>query len=304
MANSTQKKSENVQISSIKQFNDYISFDSEHCFFPYGSIWEHTPETNFSFMHSHNFIEAGILLSGAGVFNIDDKVVSVKAPAVSIIYPGQFHSAQSSPFSPSVWNFIYFDPYLAMPDIDASKIKNMRWNNLRKYDFDNIISGNEHPEIFAAIKSVIQCVGNNTPGHREFAEGCLFAALSGHCALMKKRSGNTNDHSDIFSTIEPAITFINAHFQEEITIPKLAEMCFISQSSLLRAFKKFSGLTPEAYVGKVRINNAAARLSYGNAGCANIAYDCGFSSLSTFNRQFKKAFGVSPSLWIKQQNDE
>ena len=177
MTSSMQNNAQTVQFSSVPQYNDFIDFDSERCFYPYGKIWSHTPGEDFTFLHRHNFIEAGVLLSGAGVFNIDGNVFPVKAPAVSIIYPGQLHSAQSSPFSPSVWNFLYFDPILAMPDISAAKIKNLRFNNLRKYDVDNVLPFRDAPAVFYAIKSAIDCIGEKTP-NREYAEGCLFAALS------------------------------------------------------------------------------------------------------------------------------
>lgn len=296
-----QNNAQTVQFSSVPQYNDFIDFDSERCFYPYGKIWSHTPGEDFTFLHRHNFIEAGVLLSGAGVFNIDGNVFPVKAPAVSIIYPGQMHSAQSSPFSPSVWNFLYFDPILAMPDISAAKIKNLRFNNLRKYDVDNVLSFRDAPAVFYAIKSAIDCIGEKTP-NREYAEGCLFAALSAHNALMRKKKSGTVADDDVFGSIAPAINYINAHFRENLTVPQLAEMCFLSHSSLLRSFKRFSGLTPQQYLSKVRINNAAARLSNGGAACAEVAFDCGFGSLCTFNRQFLKAFGMTPSQWIKQHD--
>ena len=119
--------------------------------------------------------------------------------------------------------------------------------------------------------------------------------------MRKKKSGTVAD-DDVFGSIAPAINYINAHFRENLTVPQLAEMCFLSHSSLLRSFKRFSGLTPQQYLSKVRINNAAARLSNGGAACAEVAFDCGFGSLCTFNRQFLKAFGMTPSQWIKRHN--
>jgi len=170
-----QNNAQTVQFSSVPQYNDFIDFDSERCFYPYGKIWSHTPGEDFTFLHRHNFIEAGVLLSGAGVFNIDGNVFPVKAPAVSIIYPGQLHSAQSSPFSPSVWNFLYFDPILAMPDISAAKIKNLRFNNLRKYDVDNVLPFRDAPAVFNAVKSSIDGIGENV-----FAQEPVSAASFWH----------------------------------------------------------------------------------------------------------------------------
>lgn len=57
---------------------------------------------------------------------------------------------------------------------------------------------------------------------------------------------------------------------------------------------------PLEYINTVRIQNACEMLRRTDDTVANIAYKCGFFTLSTFNRNFKHSTGVSPVEWRKQ----
>jgi len=52
-----------------------------------------------------------------------------------------------------------------------------------------------------------------------------------------------------------------------------------------------------------RLELASARLRdrrYNHQSIADLAYACGFDTLSTFNRQFRTAFGTVPRAWRRQ----
>ena len=52
------------------------------------------------------------------------------------------------------------------------------------------------------------------------------------------------------------------------------------------------------YINSYRINRVKSKLnstSYKNIKIAEIAYECGFNSLSSFNTSFKKLTGITPS---------
>lgn len=119
-------------------------------------------------------------------FNIDGNVFPSKLQGGCRLYiPGSCSRAKQSFFSERM-EFSVLRPDTRHARYKRAKIKNLRFNNLRKYDVDNVLPFRDAPAVFYAIKSAIDCIGEKTP-NREYAEGCLFAALSAHNALMRKK---------------------------------------------------------------------------------------------------------------------
>ena len=297
MKKSKQKNDITMQNPSISRSEEYRVFTPEQFAYPIGSDWTNVPDTRFLFMHTHNFLELGYLEKGSGVFNIDDKVIPVSAPCVSIIYPGQPHSAQSSPHNPALWHFLYIDAGSVLVHIDPALVKSLRCSSFRNYRFDNIIPEKKNALLFLSAREVINACAL-TPAHfRKKVESQLLSTLVLHSETFERT--DDSDHFDdvVYSKIAKAVEYINAHFSEPISVRYLAKLCFMSESSLLRAFKSMSGLSPENFIHKVRISIACSRLQDKKERIIDIAYDCGYQSLSSFNRQFIKAFGVSPSKW-------
>jgi transcriptional regulator GlxA family with amidase domain len=83
---------------------------------------------------------------------------------------------------------------------------------------------------------------------------------------------------------------------------------FNSQTAFNRAFKKQMQLTPSEFLNECRIRVIRERLDKcsfdKNISAWEIARDCGFNSLSTFNRVFKKIISHSPADYIKRKRIE
>ena len=96
--------------------------------------------------------------------------------------------------------------------------------------------------------------------------------------------------------IVPAVTYIADHYSEDISVSKLARESNLSESTLRRTFSRVIGLAPYEYICSVRLAAAENLLIHTDLSILEISISCGFNSLSSFNRQFKKANGVPPSF--------
>ena len=95
------------------------------------------------------------------------------------------------------------------------------------------------------------------------------------------------------SKIEEALSYINEHLSEELTVDRLAEKVYLSKYHFMRLFKENTGNTVHAYIRQKRLLYAARLIREGvNANKA--AADAGFSDYSTVHRAFKESFSVSP----------
>jgi AraC-like DNA-binding protein len=93
--------------------------------------------------------------------------------------------------------------------------------------------------------------------------------------------------------------FIDEHYQRKIEIEELADLCNLGKEAFCRYFKKATGSTFVAFLNQYRISQAKRVLMMGkNVGEA--CYECGFDSLSYFNRTFKKVTMENPSAFRKK----
>lgn len=97
------------------------------------------------------------------------------------------------------------------------------------------------------------------------------------------------------------LTTLDTPFLDFENVAALAEKTPYSYSRLSRIFKERTGYTIIEYLTSVKINYAKEALLYTDKTVMETAQDLGYSSISHFNRTFKKRTGVSPREY-KSQN--
>lgn len=105
-----------------------------------------------------------------------------------------------------------------------------------------------------------------------------------------------NAHS-YSNTAEEAMTYINEHFTEEISVPDLAAKAGLSHYYFIRAFKKETGFTPHEYLLNTRIATAQYLLKNTRLTIKDICYQTGFSCESIFCTAFKNRLGMTPTQY-------
>lgn len=90
-------------------------------------------------------------------------------------------------------------------------------------------------------------------------------------------------------------TYIRAHYAEELRLEQLSKMVVMSPSAFSRFFKQRTGKTLAEFIVDIRLGHAARMLIDTIAPVSEVAYVCGFNTLSNFNRLFRDRKGCSPS---------
>lgn len=88
---------------------------------------------------------------------------------------------------------------------------------------------------------------------------------------------------------------IEQNIYASLSIAEFARLCGMSISTFQRTFHTVFEQTPAKYILEQRMLKAKKMLRNKSNRISEIAYDCGYQSTSTFNRLFKKSFGLSPS---------
>jgi len=95
--------------------------------------------------------------------------------------------------------------------------------------------------------------------------------------------------------------YIAKHLGDKICLDEMAQYVGVTNSYMCKQFKKFTGLTLVEYINLHRIDLAKKKLASGvEMKIIDLAYACGFQSLSQFNRTFQKFVSQSPSQYREE----
>ena len=95
---------------------------------------------------------------------------------------------------------------------------------------------------------------------------------------------------------------IKNNLYSNLSVQQMAQLCAMSTSSFKRKFKETYNESPKKFVANKKLEKAKNLLKNSSERISTIAYDCGFETLSTFNRSFKFKTGISPSEFRLDQN--
>lgn len=99
--------------------------------------------------------------------------------------------------------------------------------------------------------------------------------------------------------INQIVSYINNHFNEELSLEHLADQFYLSKYYLSHQFKQFTGLSLYQFIMKKRLTIARNMLMCGKT--VTEAYtECGFNDYSNFLKAFKREFGEKPSDYMKK----
>lgn len=119
----------------------------------------------------------------------------------------------------------------------------------------------------------------------------VLTALSGKAPQTVAPSAR--DHKRIAA----ALRYIEENSAEPTSLDDMAAVACMSKYHFLRCFRRIVGSAPYEYLLNLRLRRAAVKLRRTTLKVADIAYDEGFSDLSTYNREFRRAMRDAPQRY-------
>lgn len=103
--------------------------------------------------------------------------------------------------------------------------------------------------------------------------------------------------------LAPALQGMLATPERAWTMEQLAQLCHMSRSTFLRAFRKVAAATPGELLMRVRMAQAAQWLKQAHRGIGEISEAVGYQSEAAFNRAFKRYMGAGPGQYRRDDAD-
>lgn len=119
------------------------------------------------------------------------------------------------------------------------------------------------------------------------------------CEMSRRIRDLTEDKYP--AIVRQAMVLIDDRLGEDLSLESVAEAVDYSPGYLGRRFKQALGVSFTDYVRDARIGQAKQHLATSHRAVADIAFACGFGSLSQFNRTFLKAVGCTPRAYRRAQ---
>lgn len=94
-----------------------------------------------------------------------------------------------------------------------------------------------------------------------------------------------------------ALDHLNRSYMDDMTLDALAAYAGFSRYTLSRMFRQHTGLTFTQYLSKRRVDMAMELLSSTKMPVTQVALQCGFNSIATFNRVFREVKGCTPTQY-------
>ena len=111
--------------------------------------------------------------------------------------------------------------------------------------------------------------------------------------MMRDRTHRDQSASQYDPKIAQALSYINDHLGEELTVDALARQVYTSKYHFMRRFKELTGCPVHQYITQKRLLAAAGLLRAG-VSAQEACGQCGFQDYSAFHRAFRRQFGATP----------
>ena len=156
------------------------------------------------------------------------------------------------------------------------------------YDLDPIIPI-KHDRIYNLISLLtayyFDC-GTEQPMN-ECCNSILFCLLTELKNICREKDSNMR--------LAQIKEYVYRNYMHDISTSNIADFLFLNSSYCNTLYKKQTGETISDFITRVRIDHAAARLTYSAMPLKEIALEFGYHDVFFFSRQFKKVKGISPT---------
>ena len=113
-----------------------------------------------------------------------------------------------------------------------------------------------------------------------------------YCQTIRRKK--TTDYSHL--TIS-ALYYLEHSYAQAVTVQSMAAELDVSPNHLISQFKKEVGITPLAYLNRIRMQHAAHSLAHSRAPIHEIAESVGIMDANYFVKRFKSEFQDTPSQY-------
>lgn len=290
-------------MNEIRKYNNYDDLLGEY---PVAVSFIDLTKVNES-VHWHDSMEIDIVNNGSLEVLTNDGSLLLHAGEGIILAPSMVHSLHAATpdqctlyavhFRPA-FLFTYEQPYLGNKYRDvvlsSQALKALLLREGQPWD----------DEVLDTINSLIAANLTKKYGYELVSRGLL--SLFWASLLKKADPVDPSVPKALISLdserVKAAITFMEEHYSDPLSLDDIADHIHISKSECCRCFKRSLRLTPFEYLMKYRIYIASCKIIEDPdlKSISDLGFSVGFNNSSYFNKIFRQFMNCTPTEYKKQ----
>lgn len=146
---------------------------------------------------------------------------------------------------------------------------------------------------FAAL--LLTSMGKESPFQKLTSKASFEMLLSALCESSSQAVRSSDPNRRNRETMQRMLRYIDQHCAEKLSLDDIGQYTHYNRTYVSTLFKNTVGINFHDYLTKIRLSNAIFQLAVTEKNMTQIAIDCGFSDLKTFNHRFREIFGYLPA---------
>ena len=245
------------------------------------------------FLHWHKRVEIILIEEGECGFLIDTKsytarqgdIIFINSCVLHQFVPtGNYCTVCVNQFSKSILlanriNFMEIPVHISAEELREKKI------------FSNVMNifKNSEEEYSLKLENYESMLNSNNT--------ILYNLLGRH---FTKNTDDTIRDIHKLHQLQKIADYIEQNYNQDISLESISKIFNYSPSNISMLFSKHFNINYRDYLNNIRIYNATGILVTTGKSCSEVAMECGFPTIRTFNNVFKKHVGCTPVEYRKK----
>lgn len=281
------------------EFRFYEMPQGEAALVMYGQPWVRIYGHVDVRLHFHNFMEIGICRYGKGIMYYEEEAYRYEDGMITIIPENFPHNTVSDGETENFWEYVFIDLKAMVGELYPGDPV-MQNEVIRVLNAKAVITdGASLPVLTAAINDIIREASDKKPMYRQQIRNYVRTLVVEliRCSGNPAVTGENGIKAGVMPQISAALMHIETHYDTELTTAELANTCGLSETHFRRIFSDYIKMSPMEYVNLTRVIHACEIMKKSSEPMDVVAQKCGFTTVSTFNRNFRKLLDISPYQW-------
>ena len=245
--------------------------------------------------HSHKQFELLFVLDGSTVYEFQGcDPIELAGGHFMVVPPGMMHRGEQDLRMPTmlIGIVLAFDARGATRNTPFT-VRELGW--LRRHFKANSLT--VHP-LGQDLRRIIVQLDKRLSGKKQDNDELSIAEMRLHvCSAISgaARQLNAVDSQDSQFVVNAAIDYMRNHLNEPFSVGKLVNHIGYGRSRLFELFRANTGMTPNDYLRRMRLEAARELLANTSRPVTEIAFKVGFNSSQYFSTVFLQYTGVTPT---------